>query len=58
MEVDGPAHGRPYNRNADTHRDAARQAAGHTVLRFSADEVQRYGASVAERVRGALIGAR
>lgn len=51
VEVDGPPHGRPYNRNADTHRDEALQSAGYTVMRFADTDVQHHGASVARRVR-------
>jgi hypothetical protein len=50
VEVDGPLHGRAYNRNADDHRDVALVAAGYTVLRFSADDVQSRGGWVRETV--------
>ncbi len=54
VEVDGPPHGRPYNRNADARRDEALRADGYTVLRFSADDVQLRGAYVARQVLATL----
>ena len=54
VEVDGPHHGRAYDRNADIARDKALVADGYTVLRFSADDVQQRGPAVAHLVRDAL----
>ena len=54
VEVDGPHHGRAYNRNADIARDKALVADGYTVLRFSADDVQQRGPAVTHLVRDAL----
>ena len=54
VEVDGPHHGRAYDRHADIARDKALVADGYTVLRFSADDVQQRGPAVAHRVRDAL----
>jgi hypothetical protein len=54
VEVDGPHHGRPYDRASDIARDAALRSDGYIVLRFSADEVQQCGADVAQRVLDAL----
>ena len=54
VEVDGPHHGRAYDRNADIARDKALVADGYTVLRFSADDVQQRGPAVTHLVRDAL----
>ena len=54
VEVDGPHHGRAYNRIADVARDKALVADGYTVLRFSADDVQQRGPAVTHLVRDAL----
>lgn len=54
VEVDGPHHGRAYDRHADIARDKALVADGYTVLRFSADDVQQRGPAVARRVRDTL----
>jgi len=54
VEIDGPHHGRSYDRNADARRDEVLVAAGYTVLRFSDADVQARGPDVARRVRAAL----
>lgn len=54
VEVDGPHHGRPWNRDADVHRDATLRQAGYVVLRFSADEVQSRRGYVERAVLDAL----
>ncbi|RKQ87149.1 putative AbiEi antitoxin of type IV toxin-antitoxin system [Solirubrobacter pauli] len=54
VEIDGPHHGRPWNRNADLHRDQALRQAGYVVLHFSADDVQSRGGYVERAVLDAL----
>lgn len=54
VEADGPPLGRPWNRNADAHRDEALRQAGYVVLRFSAGDVQARRAFVRRSVLDAL----
>jgi len=54
VEVDGGAHGRPWNVADDAERDATLRAAGYVVLRFSDTEVYRRPAEVTRTVAAAL----
>ena len=54
VEIDGPGHGRPWNRVDDAHRDRALRAAGYTLLRFSDADVHRRAAEVRRRTAAAL----
>lgn len=55
VEVDGPGHGRSPTRRADERRDAALQAAGYAVLRFTDAEVRERPGMVRDRVAAALV---
>lgn len=54
VEVDGDHHERPPTRRDDERRDAELRAAGWTVLRVTARELERAPARVIERVKGYL----
>jgi hypothetical protein len=39
VEIDGPHHGRPHDRDADARQDRALQAAGYKTIRFTDEDV-------------------
>jgi hypothetical protein len=41
VEIDGPGHGRPPNREADARKDRALEAAGYELVRFTDEDVYR-----------------
>lgn len=53
-EIDGPGHLRPRARRRDRERDRALTAAGYTVLRFAADEVECHPGRVLAALRDAI----
>jgi hypothetical protein len=56
VEVDGPAHARPRARAQDARRDAALRAAGRTVVRVTAAELEAGPELALARVRAAVDG--
>ena len=50
VEIDGHGQRRPITRRDDARRDAKLEAAGWTVLRVGADEVQQHSQRVLERI--------
>jgi hypothetical protein len=54
VEIDGPHHGRPRDRDADARQDRALQAAGYDTLRFTDEDVYQRP----ERIKEALSARR